>query len=543
MEHIQLVKKIFGSLLLAFQTFKLYPERCQSRQQAIAKLHSELVLFLAQHGLLGFEIQKEAVFYLDEVIYERTDRIADLIFTLYQEGIQWLEFQDGIGLDEIERFFEILDEYSRPTSNEEEEGLVARLWEAQLVNIVFQDTVVEEDLLPEVEQSKERISFLKEKTIPQLCSYLLSLPEDPEFAGSCPENDLDTGKLTHDEESLLQRMKNEEQLLDPVAEIFGTLAYACGNEKQSELFSGILDLLRDGINQAMKSQDIDTASRILMTLRQLSKLCGQGHWACELLENNFGEISKSNDLRSLIAGIKDPESFRLNELKKFLTALNPEAVHTIIPALLEVWSPSLRVIVMEAIAALTTQDIEQLSKFPENSDANVILIVIEVLGNLKTQRAAEILLGYMNHHSYQVVAHGFKTLAGMDGWFPYPVFDLIYHQNNNARRIALEYLGSRKCQTAERLLVDYLTSGSIKKAEKTFALECFRALGRCGSSVAYTFFRGILRNQTWFRKVFRSVEAEGASLGLQIMKIEEAKQTMGKVNYKPILPVFQKKTG
>ena len=540
MEQVQAAKRIFESFLRVFKMFKLYPESTPNRQQAIAKMHSELSAYLAQNSFLGFEIQKKAVLFFGEVIREKTGTGGDFIFTLYHEGIKWLEFQEGIGLDEIEKLFKILDDYSKPFLDNPEQDLVTRLWEAQLPNLVFHDGVDGEELLPAVEQYREKLKFLKEKTIQEICSYLLTLPEDPEFAGKTSDADPDTFGLESGEETELQRLKQEHYLLDPLSEVFGALAYVCGQKNESELLSCILDLLRVGTSEALKSLDIGRSNRILMTLRQLSKLCGKQHWASQSLENSIEEISKAEDITILIAGIKDPEKYPLDELKKFLIALNPIAIHTILPAIPQIWSPLLRGVVMDVIQALASRDIGQLEKIPKDSEEDLIFILIEVLGKLKTQRAAEVLIGLTGHPSDSVVTYGIKTLAVMDGWFPFAVFKMVEHPGEKVQMAALEYLGSRKCNIAERLLITFLESDNIKGIKQSITLQCFRALGSCGSSSAYAFLRNILAGRKWYGKIFRSIEAEGAVLALQIMGTEDAMQVLPERYRKPIASAITK---
>ncbi|MEN6437074.1 MAG: hypothetical protein ABFD97_00655 [Syntrophobacter sp.] len=520
MEQMQLAKQIFELLIRTFQMFKLYPETSQNRQQALVKLNSELASFLAEHGSLGFEIHKKAVSYLGDVIYEQSGRVGDCVSTLYQEGIQWLEFLDGVGLDELEKLLMILDEYSRPVSSGgAEEDLVTRLWDLQLDNIVFQDIQDDEDLLPEFEQNRERTNFLKEKSIPQICAYLLALPEDPEYTENAVGIDAGAWELQPQEELLLQKEKQEDHSFDPLAEVLGVLAHVSEQEREFELLASLLDFLRDGTTQALKALDINGAGRILMTVRELRKTRDEDHWASGLLDGFVVKISESESVSSLIAGIKDPENSGLDALKKFLMSLHPRVIHAIIPTLPEVWSPSLRKVLIETITAQAAVDVEQLRGFPKNFDEKLAFVLIEVLSNLKTGTAAEILLEYMDHQSDEVVFRAIRALAGMDRWFPQPVFKLIDHHSIKIRKTALEYLASKKSETSERLLISYLTSESIKGAEKDFALQCFRALGSCGSSLAYSFFRGILMNRKWYRKLFKSVETEGAALGLRMIGV------------------------
>lgn len=270
MEQLQLAKKLFDSLLRVFSIFKLYPENSPHRQQAVTGFYSELVSFLGRFGLLAFDLQKKEVFCLGEVIFEQTGRSGEFALALYHEGLHWLEFLDGVSLEELETLFEILDEYSRPNPVPGQQELIVRLWDAQFSHIVFQNVDDLEEPIPEVEPNSERLALIKEKNIPDICAYLLSLPEGPEFARTNPMMAFVAEALNPEEELVVERMKTEDDSLDPLSEIFAALAHVCSQSDEKELLVAILELLRDGIIQAVDSRDLETSARMLTALRKFS---------------------------------------------------------------------------------------------------------------------------------------------------------------------------------------------------------------------------------------------------------------------------------
>lgn len=518
MNEIQLAKRIFDSFIRVFNIIKLYPEKSHNRLQAIAKFHSELAGFLGAFGFLPFEIQKKAVLYSGEVIHERNVRSGDFIFTLYRDGLMWIEFLDGVSEEELHKLFQILDEYTRPAADEPEADLLSTLWEAQLSTIVFQDALDEGDLLPPVEADSARLDILKEKSIPEVCSHLLSLPEDPEFAGLGPGDFIED--LAPDEVVKLEKMKAEENQVDPLAEVFGIIEYVCEHEQDGDLLVSVLDLLRDGIHHALNERDMSTASSALQHLRASSNARDPEHWACGIFETGFHSISVPECLSPLVACVQEPDNVSLGELRKFLNALHPEAVQVLIRLAVKVWSPPLREALMEAITTLAAGDIEQLERIQHDSDPNLLLAVMDVVRRLNNERAAGVLIKFLDHPYDPVVANAVKTLLDMDTRFPYAVFKLTDHQNGDVRKLSFEYLGSRKCGKSERLLLSYLESREFSSAEKGLAIECFKALGRCGSVSAYTYFLSILANRKWYGKIFKTIKSEGAALGLRELGAE-----------------------
>jgi len=67
-------------------------------------------VFLAKYGSLRFDVVKDALLYEGQSVHE--DRAAaGLAFSLFKDGITWLEFMEGIALDEIVAFFQVLHTY------------------------------------------------------------------------------------------------------------------------------------------------------------------------------------------------------------------------------------------------------------------------------------------------------------------------------------------------------------------------------------------------------------------------------------------------
>ena len=97
----------------------------------------QLETFLQAHGNLRFELEKDRLIFQGEAILTELPEDGNLPFTLFRDGIQWLEFQDGIEAKEIEEFLRILNKY-RLLSDEPEGDLVTALWEAELPHIEHQ---------------------------------------------------------------------------------------------------------------------------------------------------------------------------------------------------------------------------------------------------------------------------------------------------------------------------------------------------------------------------------------------------------------------
>jgi hypothetical protein len=529
MGQIPSTKEIFDCLIRVLTFYKLYPETNRNRQASVEKLYRNLVLFLGEHQSFALEIRSNAVLCFGETVYEGAGRAGDYIFQLYREGLQWLEFMNGISIEELKKLLEIMEEYSRPSLDEDADDLITKLCKSEPNFICFQDPLDMDSFVPQVEENPERLMAFKEKNIPEVCAHLLSLPDQSEIDGE-PDREFNPAELelTPDETAILQKMEFEQAKSDCLGEMFKTLLFVLEHDDQEGLLDGILNQLREEVKYGLVSQSLGNAQKILSTSRRIAKLCKQGHWAYDHYENFFLSMSDSEFLDPLNSYFKGPEEVALGELENFLRELHPQAARILLPIAAVVSSPVVRRMLVGVTADLLASDIDQVQTLLADCDERIIPTIIDVLAKIEGQRTAEIILGFLGHSSEKIVSHALRAMAKAGTRSPQRVFKLIDHKSDIVRKMALDYLGSRKCATAERLLVEYLDSAKFNSSETQFTFESFKALGRCGSSGAYLYLRGALLNGRWYRRMFRSTRRAGAALGLMEMGTDESKQVLGK---------------
>jgi hypothetical protein len=110
-EEWQAAENVLTSLQLARKNYSLYPEDHINCTRAMERFWQQLETFLQAHGNLRFELDKDRLIFQEEAILTEPPEDGNLPFTLFRDGIQWLEFQDGIEAQEIEDFLRILNKY------------------------------------------------------------------------------------------------------------------------------------------------------------------------------------------------------------------------------------------------------------------------------------------------------------------------------------------------------------------------------------------------------------------------------------------------
>jgi len=106
------------------------------------------------------------------------------------------------------------------------------------------------------------------------------------------------------------------------------------------------------------------------------------------------------------------------------------------------------------------------------------------------------------------------------------IFKFIDDPDASVHRIILTYMGQVKNETAEDLLTQYLQTRQFGTSQTDHIMECFRTLGKCGSSRSVPFLRKILLHRKWLAGLRKSAYREGAALALVTLKIPEAQQVI-----------------
>ena len=132
-EEWQAAENVITSLQLARKNYSLYPEDHINCTRAMERFWQQLETFLQAHGNLRFELDKDRLIFQEEPMLIESPEDGNLPFTLFRDGIQWLEFQDGIEAKEVEAFLRILNKY-RHLSDEPEGDLVLHHFFSDLQN-------------------------------------------------------------------------------------------------------------------------------------------------------------------------------------------------------------------------------------------------------------------------------------------------------------------------------------------------------------------------------------------------------------------------
>ena len=527
-EELQAAKEVITSFLRAIKNYGFYPENHPACQKSVTTAASRLDTFFKNHDKLRFDVEMDRLLFRGEVVHHGERDEGNLGLLLFRDGIQWLEFRKGLAIEEINALIRIVNKY-REASEDAEGDLVTALWEADFPNLRYKAIDVYWEAEPLIDLSVLRVR--EDETQDMDLDK-----EEPEQEILPPPKESALWKLTAEEMRRLREMIHEEEKRDSLQDVLDMLLIVLHDQRNEEDLSTLLSFLQDEFQYTLAQREFLFALELLTALyesRQAFK--AKKPWALPLLHKFFLGISSPQVLGVLSQSwpsldMLDAEQMKL--LRQVLLLLPAESILALGPMLLQLRSSSARREFMEIIAIQAKRDIRPLKRLLRRPEVFMVQRLVNVLGHLKNKESTQLLLKMVGHSSERVrdLALRFLVARNLGPEILEELFHLIDDTSDSVRQVMFEYLGRRRSELAEGLLLDYIQQGQFRHNDREHVLACYRALGRCGSSRSVPVLRAVLTGQGWMPDFGRFIHRQGAAIALMEMGNDEAKEILEKAS-------------
>jgi len=517
-EEWQAAERVLTGLQLTRKNYSLYPENHVNCERALEQFWLQLDNYLRSHGNLRFDLAKDKLLFQGKVILSEPPEEGNLPFTLFRDGIQWLELQQGIDSDEVEQFLRLLNRY-RILTDEPEGDLVTALWEAKFPHIQYYVAEMFWGAEPEFDLSSSHAG--------QEGAEVLEEEEKDSKSECFPPIEPAALKITPEEEAELREMVRLEEKRDPVYEYLDILLDSLLELREKENFVPVLESLEDVFHDSLARKNFETALKILKSLHYVRKTCAsETTWALPLIDNFFLTASSAKSLRPLQTAWLDMDAEEIGQIKQILVLIQPEAIQTLGVMLLETSSLLLQKMLLEVILVLANRDLKPLEAMLGRPEEELVQKLVYVLGRIDGERSTQI-LGRMAHHPSARVRHeALKPLLKRGNTEVKGLFHLIEDENDAIRRLILHHMAQERNKVTENLLLEYLEQGKLKRSDDEHVIACFRALGRCGSQDSLPFLKKMLLGRGWLPSFRKLAYRQGAAFALQSMGTKEAREVL-----------------
>jgi hypothetical protein len=524
-------KKLFANLLLTCKNVSLYPEGHSISTNSILHLHDLLVAHISQYGDIRIEIEKSQVICQGVEVHKGPPEEGTLPFTLFRDGIRWLEFTEGIELEETREILSIIHRYSVLTT-EPEGDIVTAFWEAHFNHILYKA----DDFFSGQEPEDYIDDLSKMDTITSSAETESETEKKPDLLGSTGTDTTPLGGLaidptsfvlTPEEQVELQEMISREEKSSATEHLNMLLDMILQYQEEKD-FNIILEVLSEEFDGSFSRHDFEGA---LIILNGLRKILDSGRlrmpWAVPLIESFYKNISSdAKCLKPLEEIWSNLNLQQMETLKLIFHHLKPKSVSTLVHFLLLGQSSQLEQIVENTIISLARQDISCLEPLINNSDEKIVEKLVSILSKLKEDSSLKYLMKLARHSSASVRRMAVKAIGQAHSNQTPAIFEFIDDPDAAVRKIILTQMGQSRNETAEDFLMQYLKNRKFSSAQAEHIMECFKTLGKCGSSRAVPFLRETLLHRKWMASFRKSEYREGAALALVALKIPEARQVI-----------------
>jgi len=534
-------KKLFAYLLLAGKNVSLYPEGHSIGINSIRQFHETLEAYIRQHGDIKIEFERDRVICQGLEVHTGTSEEGTLPFTLFRDGIRWLEFTEGIELEEIKEVLSLIHRYSVLTT-EPEGDIVTAFWESHFDHVLYKadDFVSGQAQDPDdffSEQAADNIDNLSKSDTTSPAVEAETEPKDEQALLDGHTIDMASpGILTLDRASFVLTPKEQIELQEMVSreerssatEHLNMLLDMLLQHQEEKDFSIVMEVLSEEFEVSFARHDFDAALIILDGVR---KILDSGRlrepWECPLIESFYKDISSDarclKPLKEIWSRLTLPQ---METLKLIFKHLNPSAVDTLLRFLLLGQPSQLEQIVNDTITSLASQDANCLESPVNYSNEKILEKLIPILSRLEEDKSLKYLMKLSRHSSVSVRRMAVKVIGKARGSQTSTIFEFIDDPDSSVRQVILTQMGQSRNEVSEDLLMQYLQNRNFNAAQREHIMECFMTLGKCGSERSVPFLSKTLLHRKWMAGFKKSAYREGAALALVALKIPEALQVI-----------------
>jgi hypothetical protein len=518
-------KKFFAYLMLTCKNVSLYPEGHSISINAIRHFHETLEDHIRKYGNPRIEIEKDRVVCQGVEVFKGTLEEGTLPFTLFRDGIRWLEFADGIDLEETRKVLSLIHKYSVLTK-EPEGDIVTAFWESHFSHILYKvddfsgEEPEEFDMLSESDATYDATS---EKAVES------AAPEEAadDAVGSDDTIHPADFVLTPQENIELQEMISGEENSSATEHLNMLLDMLLQFQEEDD-FNVIMGVLAEEFEGSYNRHDFEAALIILDGVR---KILDSGRIKSartrSLIESFYQDIASDAKCLNPLENIWSRLNLtQIETLKNIFQHLHPKSVATLVRFLLLGQSSHLEKIVDQIVFSLASEDISCMDSLVNRADERIAEKIVPVISRIEGETAFKYLMKLARHSSATIRQMSLKAIGQFRGNHIKTIFEFIDDPDPAVRQFVLMHMGQSKNEAAEDILMEYLLDHEFSSAQNDHLVECFRTLGKCGSSKSVPFLRQALLHRKWLAGFKKSAYREGAILALAALKIPEARQVI-----------------
>ena len=513
-EEIKSAKELIQHLSKTTKTLKIYLPNNPIHQKFINELLEKLQLHLSDFGPLRLRVRQFELHCSGQPVYENINRMESIAFKLFIDGLREISFHPGINKEELIIFLEVLGREGEGTGVDDD--IVTLLWEKHFSHIQY---IVVSDLQGDSRRVDEcaemRATPPTSEQLQEVYVQTVGASPSGERVLAAPKGieipDLNIFKLTEEEIRKIKAEVRGEEELDVVNELEGILFDILRIERDPALFSEILGIIDNILENLMVKGDFYHSRKILEFFWEMSDpsknlppvLLAQ-------IQNALIQAGGAKRILALQPVLNTELPVQLEDLFSFMVLFQKNAIPSIIELLASVEKMKARRVLCDALVELGKMDIDALIAKLEDDRWFLVRNLIYILGKIGDVRVIESFSRFIQHKELKVrkeVLHALDTME--DPRACQLLVHFIPDPDPSNRIFAIKSLSRKRVKEGLNALLDVLASKEFALKELYEKKEIFDAIAKIGGDDVVPEMRRFLKKR-W--SLFKNVELEERGL-------------------------------
>ncbi|HET9963531.1 MAG TPA: HEAT repeat domain-containing protein [Nitrospiraceae bacterium] len=535
------VKQLLKLLDKAAKSARTYGASNPVARRFFLQFHEELTKHLEQYARLTFLIQRNQLFFKEEVVYQPdSDATGESIaFKMYSDGIRELTFHQGLTQDDLSFFLDALwgtpvtqeEKDGEPASIDEDDDIVTRLWAKSLDTITL---VTAEELVRSSGFGMDVLELQTQGFMNMSVSSLRDLLDrerailarererkgganeggtsDPASAqnagaGGAPNQrrlqaSLVGYEVSQEELEALAVEIQAETGRDTTLYIIDVLTAILASERSAHLLTKLFEVWGSVLDALVRNGQWTVLESVLSMLQDT-----------EAIRPDLGSEHKQQ-VALLFDGLNRPERLKLIEhylnrtpkaktegLATLLLSMKKETVPSLCGLLANLETPAHQAIVLEALQTVAKENADPIVKGLSDKRPAYVKNLLTLIARWNDPRFADSLEKALRHPDAAVRREVLRQLSQLrPSGNGAKLVGLLADFDETVRLTAMKLLANGQYQTSFSLWAPFVTAEEFQDRSPAERRAVFQAMKHTAGDEAVPFWQGLLTEWSWTQR-------------------------------------------
>lgn len=411
------VTQLLRSLDRASKNVRTFGQKNAVAQKFFGQFYTELTTHLTTYGVLAFIVQRDGLFFKDELVYgsQTGDATENFAFKFYSDGIREIAFHQGIEEEDVLFFFDALWDTVGEAGTEDDD-IVTRLWARNLstLTIVTADEVMKVSELDDVLTPQAKAP--EEGSLRDALAEANAKDAKDTSAGQQRRPRLTSGvmgyEVSEQEMAELAKEIETESRRDNMLYILDILTAVLSSERSPELLNRLFDIFQGVLKSLIQGGHWSTAEHVLGLLSNAETIRPDlldGHKA--KLRALFDQLASPEFITSIQQYLNTADQPRTDGLPNVLLMMGSSAVPALCTLLGNLEQPAHQTLVVNALVELAKDAPEAVARHLSDRRPAFVRNLLSLITRWNNPKLAENVEKILRYPDPLIRREAIRTLA------------------------------------------------------------------------------------------------------------------------------------